>query len=110
MSKLIFRSGAAGAIGVGIGEACALRFAEEGARVAGLDVAQPEPAAWKRVSAAAPAESFHIADVRDEGAIAAAVAAVETGLSLRSLDFFAGSLAPKECSSAGNEPRRTSSA
>ena len=60
----------------GIGAACALRFAEEGARVAGIDVAQPEPATWKRVSAAAPAESFHIADVRDEGAIAAAVAEI----------------------------------
>jgi NAD(P)-dependent dehydrogenase (short-subunit alcohol dehydrogenase family) len=57
----------------GIGAACALRFAEEGARIAGLDIAQPDPASWKRVSAAAPAESFHIADVRDEGAIARAV-------------------------------------
>lgn len=60
----------------GIGAACALRFAEEGAGVAGLDVAPPEPAAWERVSAAASAESFHIADVRDEGAMAAAVAEV----------------------------------
>jgi NAD(P)-dependent dehydrogenase (short-subunit alcohol dehydrogenase family) len=60
----------------GIGAACALRFAEEGARIAGLDVAQPEPAAWKRVSAATPDESFHIADVRDEAAIAAVVAEV----------------------------------
>jgi NAD(P)-dependent dehydrogenase (short-subunit alcohol dehydrogenase family) len=57
----------------GIGAACALRFAREGAGVAGLDVAQPDPAAWKQVSAAASAESFHIADVRDEAAIAAAV-------------------------------------
>jgi len=57
----------------GIGAACALRFAEEGARIAGLDIAQPDPGAWQRVRAAAPAESFHIADVRDEGTVARAV-------------------------------------
>ena len=60
----------------GIGAACALRFAREGARIAGLDIAQPDPAAWKQVSAAAPGESFHVADVRDEEAVAAAVGEV----------------------------------
>jgi NAD(P)-dependent dehydrogenase (short-subunit alcohol dehydrogenase family) len=58
----------------GIGAACALRFAREGARVAGLDVQQPDPAVWKQVSDAAPEASFHLADVRDEDAVAAAVA------------------------------------
>jgi NAD(P)-dependent dehydrogenase (short-subunit alcohol dehydrogenase family) len=58
----------------GLGEATALRFAREGARVAGLDVhAAPR---WDEVADAAPAASFHVADVTDEQAVAAAVAAV----------------------------------
>jgi meso-butanediol dehydrogenase / (S,S)-butanediol dehydrogenase / diacetyl reductase len=57
----------------GIGEACARRFAAEGAAVAGLDLA--EPASWREVTAGAPRSSFHIADVSDEAATAAAVAA-----------------------------------
>jgi meso-butanediol dehydrogenase / (S,S)-butanediol dehydrogenase / diacetyl reductase len=58
----------------GLGEATALRFAAEGARVAGLDLnAAPR---WDEVSAASPGTSFHIADVTDEDAVAAAVAAV----------------------------------
>jgi NAD(P)-dependent dehydrogenase (short-subunit alcohol dehydrogenase family) len=60
----------------GIGAACALRFAREGASIAGLDVAQPEPTAWKEVADAAPGESFHIADVRDEAAVEAVVAEI----------------------------------
>jgi NAD(P)-dependent dehydrogenase (short-subunit alcohol dehydrogenase family) len=70
--RVAFITGAAS----GIGAACALRFAGEGARIAGLDINQPEPSAWKQVATAAPDESFHIADVRDEKAIAAAVAEV----------------------------------
>ena len=55
----------------GLGEATALRFAHEGARIAGLDVnAAPR---WDEVSEAAPATSFHVADVTDEDAVAAAV-------------------------------------
>lgn len=50
----------------GIGAACADRFLEEGAQVAGLDVAEPPDA--KRLAA------FETADVRDEAAVAAAVA------------------------------------
>ncbi len=59
----------------GIGNACARRFAAEGAAIAGLDVAEPPPEAWQPVRDAAPGTSFHVADVRDEAAVAAAVAA-----------------------------------
>jgi NAD(P)-dependent dehydrogenase (short-subunit alcohol dehydrogenase family) len=58
----------------GIGAACALRFAREGARIAGIDVAKPADEVWEPVRAAAPDASFQEADVRDEKAIAAAVA------------------------------------
>jgi NAD(P)-dependent dehydrogenase (short-subunit alcohol dehydrogenase family) len=58
----------------GLGEATTLRFANEGASVAGLDLnVAPR---WDEVSAAAPTVSFHIADVTDEDAVAAAIAAV----------------------------------
>jgi NAD(P)-dependent dehydrogenase (short-subunit alcohol dehydrogenase family) len=60
----------------GIGAACALRFAEEGARVAGLDLASPPDEAWAAVATAAPDASFHLADVRSEAAVEAAVAQV----------------------------------
>jgi NAD(P)-dependent dehydrogenase (short-subunit alcohol dehydrogenase family) len=56
----------------GIGLASALRFAREGARVVGLDLEEsPE---WKEVALAAPESTFHVADVRDESAQAAAAA------------------------------------
>jgi len=58
----------------GIGLATALRLAREGAVVAGLDVeTSPE---WKQVEEAAPAASFHVADVRDEQAQAEVARAV----------------------------------
>jgi NAD(P)-dependent dehydrogenase (short-subunit alcohol dehydrogenase family) len=60
----------------GIGAACAERFAREGARIAGLDVAKPGDAAWRSVVEAAPDSSFHQVDVRDEAALAAVVADV----------------------------------
>jgi NAD(P)-dependent dehydrogenase (short-subunit alcohol dehydrogenase family) len=55
----------------GLGAAAARRFAAEGARVAGLDLARPD--AWADVEAAAPAASFVIADVTDEAAVSDAV-------------------------------------
>lgn len=64
----------------GIGAACALRFAEEGAAVAGLDLAEPEGGDWAEAAKRAPAARFQVADVRDEPAVAAAVAAVRAGL------------------------------
>jgi NAD(P)-dependent dehydrogenase (short-subunit alcohol dehydrogenase family) len=69
--RVAFITGAAS----GIGAACAQRMAEEGARIAGFDLAQPDPAAWKRVAEAAPDESFQIGDVRDESAVSGAIAA-----------------------------------
>ncbi|HZR84088.1 MAG TPA: SDR family NAD(P)-dependent oxidoreductase [Candidatus Binatia bacterium] len=57
----------------GIGLACADRFAREGAAVAGVDLREPE--SWREVAARARAASFHVCDVRDETAVAAAVAA-----------------------------------
>jgi NAD(P)-dependent dehydrogenase (short-subunit alcohol dehydrogenase family) len=59
----------------GIGNACALRFAAEGAGIAGLDVAPAPDASWQPVRSAARKASFHTADVRDEAAVAAAVRA-----------------------------------
>jgi NAD(P)-dependent dehydrogenase (short-subunit alcohol dehydrogenase family) len=52
----------------GIGAACAARFAAEGATVAGFDVQDP--------SADTPLSGFWAVDVRDEEAVAAAVAEV----------------------------------
>lgn len=57
----------------GIGSACALRFAQEGACIVGLDVAEPEAPRWSAIEAAAPDASFGELDVRDEAAIEHAV-------------------------------------
>ena len=57
----------------GIGLACVARFVREGARVVGLDLAAPREEV--DVPAGSPAVSFVQADVRDEDAIARAVAA-----------------------------------
>lgn len=57
----------------GIGLACALRYAREGAVVVGLDLVEsPE---WKQVEEAAPAARLHVADVRDEDSQRAVAAA-----------------------------------
>ena len=58
----------------GIGLACAVRFADEGAVVAGFDIQVSD--AWETVAKKAPASSFTLLDVRDESATNAAVAAV----------------------------------
>jgi NAD(P)-dependent dehydrogenase (short-subunit alcohol dehydrogenase family) len=60
-------------IASGIGAACAVRFAEEGARIAGLDVAKPPEELRGRLASAMPV--FRDADVREEGAVQAAVQA-----------------------------------
>lgn len=57
----------------GIGAACALRFAQEGASVAGFDIADAETAAWRDVALAGRDADFWTVDVRDEAAVAAAV-------------------------------------
>jgi len=60
----------------GIGAACALRFAREGARIAGFDIAKPADAGWSEITEAAPDALFRELDVRDEAALESAVAAV----------------------------------
>ena len=60
----------------GIGSACAQRFAAEGAAIAAIDLAKPSDEAWAKVAKHASATSFHELDVRDEPAVAAAVAAI----------------------------------
>jgi NAD(P)-dependent dehydrogenase (short-subunit alcohol dehydrogenase family) len=58
----------------GLGAAAARRFAAEGARVAGLDLAPPDW--WSDVESVAPGASFAVADVTDEAAVSDAVDAV----------------------------------
>ncbi len=64
----------------GIGAACALRFAEEGAAVAGFDLAEPATGDWPRAVRAARASHFEVADVRDDVRLAEAVAGVRAAL------------------------------
>ncbi len=59
----------------GIGAACALRFARAGARVCGMDLAEPSEQVWKEVESLAPGSFFETADVRDETRIAEIVQA-----------------------------------
>lgn len=58
----------------GIGLACARRFVRDGAVVAGLDLAESH--GWREFAAEHPRLSFHVADVRDERVVEAAVADV----------------------------------
>ena len=61
----------------GIGAACSLRFAEEGARVAGLDLQLPQGDLWAAVESVAPDSCFQSGlDVRDEAAIVSAMAGI----------------------------------
>ena len=69
MERLQGRVALVTGIASGIGAASAVRFAAEGARVAGLDVQKP--------AEATPCESFHEVDVREEQAVERAVHAVE---------------------------------
>ena len=69
--KVALVTGASG----GMGRCEAELFAREGARIAGCDVAKPPEEAWAQLRKAAPEASFTAMDVRDEGAVAKAVAA-----------------------------------
>ncbi len=60
----------------GIGAATAARFADEGASIAGIDVAKPADDAWAAISESAPGAMFCEADIRDEAAVKAAVGAI----------------------------------
>ena len=59
----------------GIGSACALRFAQEGAVIAGLDRSEQGDERWQETTRLTPA-SLVTADVRDEHSIAAVIATV----------------------------------
>jgi len=61
----------------GIGAACALRLAEEGARIAGLDVRVAEGGDFARACELSDGGWFREVDVRDAEAVTAAVAAAE---------------------------------
>lgn len=61
----------------GIGAACALRFAQEGARIAGIDLSKPlDGGDWEAAAKAAPESAFWQADVRDEPAVERVVAEI----------------------------------
>ena len=74
--KVAFVTGAAS----GIGAACALRFAEEGAALAGMDLNKAAGGDWDAAVSLAPAAHFEIGDVREEGRIQEIVAAVKERL------------------------------
>jgi NAD(P)-dependent dehydrogenase (short-subunit alcohol dehydrogenase family) len=69
--KVAFITGAAS----GIGAAVALRFAQEGAELAGFDLQQARTGDWLQAEKLAPGALFAQGDVRDVAAIEAAVAA-----------------------------------
>jgi meso-butanediol dehydrogenase/(S,S)-butanediol dehydrogenase/diacetyl reductase len=60
----------------GIGLACAERFASEGAIVAGMDLAEVDAKAWKRVADNAAGDAFYAGDVVDEGRVEAIISDV----------------------------------
>ena len=75
--KAVLVTGAAS----GIGAACAVRFAAAGASVAGVDLQKPVGGSWQAVERSAPQALFRDGvDVRDEGAVQQAVAAVLAAL------------------------------
>jgi len=57
----------------GIGSACALRFAQEGARIAGFDISDVPDSDWVKAAEIAPDHCFRTGDVRDEDQVRAAI-------------------------------------
>ncbi len=64
----------------GIGSACALRFAEEGAAVAGIDISESGDERWQLACGIAPTHSFDVADVRDDALVGDLVARIRAEL------------------------------
>ena len=71
--KTAFITGAAS----GIGAACALRFAREGAKLAGFDLKQAFDGDWAEAVKQAPDSSFATGDVRSDDSLGAAVSAAQ---------------------------------
>ena len=76
MKRLQGRVAVITGVASGIGLATAERFAAEGASIAGIDIGDPPADKWDEISARGQGAIFQEADVRDEEAIAAAVASV----------------------------------
>lgn len=68
--KMAFITGAAS----GIGSACALGFAREGAVIAGFDLQERPDERWNAAVKAAPGSFLMVGDVRDEGRVQGVVA------------------------------------
>ncbi len=64
----------------GIGAACALRFAEEGAALVGFDLNEAEAGDWTEAAKRAPGALFLTGDVRDDAALSAAVSSAREQL------------------------------
>ena len=71
--KTAFITGAAS----GIGAACALRFAREGAKIAGFDLEKAADGAWAEAVKDAPDSCFARGDVRSDEALGVAVSAAQ---------------------------------
>jgi NAD(P)-dependent dehydrogenase (short-subunit alcohol dehydrogenase family) len=71
--KVAFVTGA----GSGIGSACALRFAEEGASIAGFDASAEADERWRKAESIAAAGLFLTGDVRDPKSVGDALAEVK---------------------------------
>ncbi|MCP4716951.1 MAG: SDR family oxidoreductase [Deltaproteobacteria bacterium] len=72
-NKVAFITGAAS----GIGSACALRFAREGAKIAGFDINSKTDDTWKKAAGLTPDTHFEAGDVTDEISVSEAVDAVQ---------------------------------
>lgn len=64
----------------GIGAATALRFAQEGARLAGVDRNEPDAGDWEQATRLLPDAFFATADVRDEERLAEVIGAAREQL------------------------------
>jgi NAD(P)-dependent dehydrogenase (short-subunit alcohol dehydrogenase family) len=78
MSRLAGKTALITGAASGIGAAIALRFAQEGARIAGLDVQELSDGDWGEAARLAGGAPLSKVDVRDKAAVLAAVAQLES--------------------------------